>query len=169
MKFTPNRRQVLELGLAMTATLALPRVAHASLVHDVEMYTRHPENKKLRNVFLPRLLVVDPGDQVRFIPSEKGHDSAAHKKMVPDGVEPWKGRINKEITVTFEKPGYYGYICQPHYPLGMVGMVVVRGEGMNNNLEAARSVKHRGKAKLVFAEIWHEVDRLGLTSAPATG
>ena len=45
--------------------------------------------------------------------------------MIPEVAEPWKGKINEEITVTFTQEGIYGYKCQPHFGLGMVGLIQV--------------------------------------------
>lgn len=154
-----NRR--IFIAGATALTVVRPAFA-AGTAYEVEMLNKHPDNKKLRNVFLPRLLKVQPGDTVTFLPTDKGHDSVSIKGMIPDGAEPWKGKMNKEISVTFEVPGVYGYKCAPHYALGMVGLIIVEGEGMLDNAEAARDVKHRSKGKKIFDEIWAEVDEKGL-------
>lgn len=112
----------------------------------------------------PLLWNGQPGDSVTFLPVEKGHNSASIKGMIPDGAAKWKGKINKEITVTFDKLGYYGYMCTPHYALGMVGMVIVEGEAKLANLDAAKAVKHRGKAKKEWEEIWAQAEAEGLLS-----
>lgn len=149
--------------LAGAAALAVARPALAQgTVHDVEMLNVHPENRRMRMVFNPRLLVVEPGDTVRFLPTDRGHNSASIDDMIPEGVESWNGRINQQVELTFEAPGFYGYKCTPHLVMGMVGLVVVRGDGMMNNLEAARAVTHRGRTQAVFDEIWAEVEAEGL-------
>ena len=155
MPMTLARRQF----IAFLAVLPFAKHAFAQgNVVEVGMYNRDPENRKIRNVFLPRVVKVKPGDTVKFVSVDKGHNSASIKGMFPEGAETWKGRISKDIEVTFEKPGIYGYQCTPHYSLGMVGLVIVEGEGMTANLEAAKKVKQRGKAKEVFEEIWAEVE-----------
>ena len=60
--------------------------------------------------------------------------------------------MNKDLVVTFETPGVYGYQCKPHYGMGMVGLIVVGDE--TPNLEKAKSVTHPGKAKQVFAKLF---------------
>jgi pseudoazurin len=82
--------------------------------------------------------------------------------MLPEGAETWKGKINKDISVTFDKPGFYGYVCTPHTSLGMVGLIIVKGDGMMDNMEAAKTVKQKGKARKAWKEIWEEVDKLDL-------
>ena len=153
-----NRR----LFLAGTAAIAVSGPALAQTAHIVETLNRHPDNKKLRNVFSPNILKVQPGDTVTFTPTDKGHNSVSIDGMLPDGAEPWKGKTSREIAVTFEVPGVYGYKCQPQYGLGMVGLVIVEGDGMADNLEAAMGVKQRGKAKAAFADLWEQVKAQGL-------
>ena len=70
--------------------------------------------------------------------------------MIPDGTEPFVGKVGKELTVTFTEPGIYGVECKPHYVMGMVAAVVV-GEPVN--LDAAKAVKQPGQAKKRFARI----------------
>jgi pseudoazurin len=67
--------------------------------------------------------------------------------MIPDGAEPFKGKMNEQITVTLDKEGVYGVKCTPHYGMGMVALVVV---GKPVNLEQAKEVKQVGKAKKAF-------------------
>ena len=151
--------------LAGTAALMATRPAWAQgAVHDVEMLNTHPENRRLRMVFHPRLITVDAGDTVRFLPTDRGHNSASIDGMLPEGVESWNGRLNQQVDLTFDAPGFYGYKCTPHLSLGMVGLVVVRGEGMLNYLEAAKEVRQRGRSAAIWEEIWAEAEAEGLLS-----
>lgn len=161
MTFNLNRRTFM---LSSATTLALgPNLALAAAdAHVVEMLNKDPDNPKLRSVFSPRLISIDAGQSVLFKATDRGHNSEAAKGMIPEGVEPWKGKIGKDIEIRFDVPGFYGYVCTPHASQGMVGMVIVKGVGLLNNLETARAVKHRGKAKAVFDEIWIEAESQGL-------
>lgn len=160
-----TRRTVLaSASAAGVSLLAAPAIVRAANSFEVQMLTAHPDDRKIRNVFLPRVQVVEPGDTVNFVATDKSHNSASAKGMLPDGVEGWKGRINQDVSFTFETPGFYGYVCTPHAALGMVGLVVVKGDGMMDNLEAAQSVKQRGKAQAVWDEIWAEVAEMELTA-----
>ncbi|MEM7289129.1 MAG: pseudoazurin [Rhizobiaceae bacterium] len=147
--------------MAATLPFIRPALAEAKTV-EVRMYTKDPDNKKNRNVFLPRIVKISPGDTVKFVASERGHNSESTKGMLPEGTEGWKGKISKDIEVTFDKPGIYGYHCTPHRTLGMVGAVIVEGDGMTDNLEAAKAAKQRGKAKKVWQEIWAEIEEKNL-------
>ena len=154
-----TRRTLLATG---TMFLAAPYVRASSPV-VVDMLNKHPDDPKQRQIFLPRLVVIDPGQSVLFKATDPGHNAASVDGMIPEGAEPWEGKIGKDIEVELTKPGVYGYVCTPHAAAGMVGVVVVQGEGALDNLEAAKAVKQRAKGKRVFAEIWEEIDQLGLS------
>ncbi|MEM6634677.1 MAG: pseudoazurin [Pseudomonadota bacterium] len=143
--------------IAATSALALARPSFAQTTHEVQMLNKHPENRRLSMVYLPRVLVVQPGDTVSFVGVDRGHNSASVDDMIPEGAEAWDGKINDDISVTLEAPGFYGYQCTPHASVGMVGLVIVEGEGMMDNLETAQGVRQRGKAKQSWEEIWEEV------------
>ena len=155
---------VLVLGLVLWSFPIASISAHAE-THEVLMLNKDPDNKKERNVFIPAVIKIKPGDTVKFVSSDKGHNSESMKGMIPEGVPKWKSKISKHFEVTFEKPGVYGYRCTPHYTLGMVGIVIVEGDGWDANLEAAKSIKQRGKAKKRFKSMWKEVDALMGTSS----
>ncbi|MDJ1158208.1 pseudoazurin [Chelatococcus sp. SYSU_G07232] len=112
-------------------------------------------------VFEPALVRVAPGDSVRFVATDKGHNAETIETMLPEGATPFAGKINEEIVVTFDKQGVYGYRCKPHYSMGMVGLVVV---GTPTNEEQAKAATHPGKAKQVFATLF---ERLATVKAAA--
>jgi pseudoazurin len=161
MKLKPNRR---EFGIATAAVFlsapAIHAAGHGAKV--VKMLNADPGNSRLRNVFSPRLLTIEAGESVVFEATDRGHNSASLSDMLPGGSEGWQGRIGQDIEVTFALPGFYGYVCTPHATVGMVGLVVVQGDGKLDNLEAAKNARHRGRAKSVFEEIWEEVAAQGL-------
>jgi pseudoazurin len=105
-------------------------------------------------VFEPAFLNVASGDTVVFVPTDKGHNVESIKGMLPDGVDTFKSKMNKEFSITFETDGVYGIKCTPHYAMGMVGLIQV-GDAVN--LEAASSVKQKGKAKKRFPGLFEMV------------
>ena len=105
-------------------------------------------------VFEPAMVKIAPGDTVHFIAADKGHDVLSIDRMIPDGAQPFEGKLSQDLTVTFTVPGVYGFKCKPHYAMGMVGVVVV---GDPANLDAVKTVKQVGKAKKVFAELLGEL------------
>ena len=81
--------------------------------------------------------------------------------MIPDGAEPWKSRFNQQFSYTIEEPGIYGYQCDPHVAAGMVGLIVVNGEGKLDNLDEAKSVRQMGMAARIWPQIWAEAEEAG--------
>lgn len=94
--------------------------------HQVQMLNKDSEGRAMQ--FEPAFLKIAPGDTVTFIATNKGHNSESILTLMPEGAEPWKGKINEEITVTFDTEGFYAYKCQPHLGLGMVGLIQVGDE-----------------------------------------
>ena len=103
-------------------------------------------------VFEPALVKIAPGDTVKFVPTDKGHDAATIPDMLPAGAEPFAGKLNEPIDVTFKQSGVYGVRCKPHYGMGMVALVVV-GEPTNIDAAAAVAAKAPGKARTVLADL----------------
>ena len=124
---------------ALFAVMAVPALAADFEVHMLN------KGEKGAMVFEPDFLKVSPGDTVTFIPTDKGHDAASIKGMLPDGVPEFKGKMNEQITITFDVPGAYGIKCTPHLGMGMVGLVVV-GDAPAN-LEAVKTGKLPKKAR----------------------
>ena len=160
---TMSKREFIAASAALTGSLLMSNTAVASTKYEVLMLNKDPDNSKNKMIFSPRLLKVQVGDEVSFVPTDKGHNSATIKGMLPAGAEKWKGKINKQVDVVFDTPGFYGYQCTPHANMGMIGLIVVEGDGMLDNLEEAKSVKHRGKAKKAWKALWDEADAQGLT------
>lgn len=133
------------------ATMAAALGSAAAEEVEVKMLTRGETGMM---VFEPALVRIQPGDTVRFVPSDPGHNAQSRPGMLPEGAAPFKGGIGKEFTVTFDDEGVYGYDCMPHYGMGMVGLVVV-GEPVN--LEEAMAVKQRGKAVERFQKLFADL------------
>jgi pseudoazurin len=105
--------------------------------------------------FEPAFLQIAPGDSVRFVPADKGHNTEATAKTIPEGANPWKGKINEPITIKYMREGIYVYKCLPHAGLGMVGVIQV-GES-TVNLEAVKNANMPGKAANRLAELIAQV------------
>ena len=52
-------------------------------------------------VFEPAYLKVAPGDSVKFLATQKGHNAESLAGMAPAGAAAFKGKIDEEITVKF--------------------------------------------------------------------
>lgn len=91
-------------------------------------------------VFEPAFVKANPGDKIRFVPTDPSHNAETIPNMLPAGVAPSSGAMNKEFVLTVSKPGLYGVKCKPHYTMGMVALVQV-GKGPSENMAAAKAVK----------------------------
>ena len=134
-------------ALALGAAVIFAGAAGAAEV-EIKMLNK---GEKGAMVFEPDFVSVAPGDTIRFVPTDKGHNAETIKGMIPEGAEAFKSKFNEELTVTLDKEGVYGVKCAPHYGMGMVALIEV-GEPVN--LDAAKAVKQTGKAKAVFAELF---------------
>lgn len=109
-------------------------------------------------VFEPATVKVAVGDVITFVPVDKGHDAAAVKDMIPEGVAEFKGKMNEAVKVTVEKEGAYVVKCTPHLGMGMIALVVV-GDATPANLDVVKNGKLPKKARDRLNE---EIAKLGL-------
>ena len=137
-------------GFLVASAMAMPAIAAE---HEVKMLNKGAEGMM---VFEPAFLKIAPGDTVRFVAADKGHNVLSVEGMSPEGAAPFQGKMNEDITVTFDKPGAYGFECKPHYGMGMVGLVIV---GDPVNLAEAKAVPQRGKAKKKFEALFGNVEQ----------
>ena len=106
-------------------------------------------------VFEPAFVKIAPGDTVKFVSTDKGHNAESIKGMLPEGATPFLGKNGEDIAVKFEQEGVYGIKCLPHYGMGMVAMIVVGNPG---NVDQAKAVPQVGKAKQVFATLFGKLE-----------
>lgn len=139
------------LILAAAAALMANTCGAWAAEHEVQMLNK---DEKGAMVFKPDLIKAAPGDSIRFIPTDKTHNAESIPNMLPEGAEPFKGKVNEDITIKVTKEGVYGIRCQPHYGMGMVALIVV---GKPVNLEQAKAVKQPGLAKKRFEAIFAAV------------
>ena len=133
-----TRRGGLMMAGAAVATAGLPQSLLAQTggtLHEVGMLNVSPDGTA-RYVFAPPVLQVAPGDTVKFLATDPGHNAQTYDDLIPEGAEGFRGRINEEIEVTLTTEGTYAYNCLPHQALGMVGLILV-GD-FTKNLAAVR-------------------------------
>jgi len=142
-------RKVIMLGV-LAAAMGIAGAAGAAEI-EIKMLNKGAEGAM---VFEPSFVKINPGDTVKFLASDKGHNVETIDTMIPEGGKTFVGKMNEEVSVTFDKPGVYGYKCKPHYGMGMVGMIVV---GEPTNADQAKAVTHPGKAKQVFGGLFDKL------------
>ena len=134
--------------LMMTAAFVLAAGVAGAETFEVRMLNKGEEGAM---VFEPAFVKAQPGDVVKFVPVDKGHNVEAIGGMLPEGVEGFKTKFNEEFDLTVEAEGVYGVKCTPHYAMGMVALILV---GAPVNVDDAKAVKQSGKAKKVFDELF---------------
>lgn len=133
-------------NLSFTVLLALSILTPAgawAAEYEVKMLNKGSDGQAMS--FEPAFLHIQPGDTVHFKPVDKGHNVNTIPGMLPDGAAALKGAISKALDVTFQEPGLYGYRCQPHFGMGMVGLIEVGNTPVNQ--AAAREAKMPPMAK----------------------
>ncbi len=102
-------------------------------------------------VYSKKVVRVNVGDTVFWKATDKGHNVEFIKDGVPEGVEKFKSKFNKDTQYTFEIPGIYAYWCTPHKNMGMIGFVVVGDD--KSNLEAIKKIRFSAKSKKIAPEL----------------
>ena len=99
-----------------------------SEVHTVKMLNQGPTGVM---VFEPAVLKINIGDTVTFVATDAAHNSASIPGMLPPNANAWNGQLSRDISVTFDIPGIYGYQCTPHAMMAMVGIIQVGDDSSN--------------------------------------
>ena len=100
-----------------------------------------------RMVYSEDLVKISVGNTITWIPKDPGHN--VEFVAGPDGFElPPKSFINREVSMKFETPGIYLYVCSPHSIMGMIGLVVVGDDTSNKTKIADFDIGGKANKKL---------------------
>ena len=102
-------------------------------------------------VYSKKVVKVNVGDTVFWKATDKGHNVEFIKGGVPNGVDKFKTKFNKDAEYTFTIPGIYAYWCTPHKNMGMIGFIVVGGD--KSNLEAIKKIRFSAKSKKIAPDL----------------
>ncbi|SDY71262.1 pseudoazurin [Citreimonas salinaria] len=144
--------KTISLTAVATAVAMLAGVPAFAADHEIKMLNRGADGTMM--VFEPAYLEIAPGDTVTFVATDKSHNAETIAGMLPEGAEPFVGKMNQDVSYTFEEDGVYGIKCKPHYAMGMVALIKV---GDPDNVAEAEAVSHPGKAKTVFQDLFAEL------------
>lgn len=122
----------------LAAAAAMTLAAGAAMAANVDVHMLN-KGEAGAMVFEPAFVQLAPGDTVTFIPTDKSHNAETIKDLLPPDAEPFKGKVNEELTVAFDVAGAYAIKCLPHFAMGMV-MAVVVGDAPAN-LDEVKSAK----------------------------
>lgn len=131
-------RLALLLSCSLLAPLALGDV------HEVKMLNRGADGAM---VYEPDHLRIEPGDSVRFVPTQSGHNAASLPGLWPEAAPTFKSNINQPVEYRFATPGLYGIQCIPHLAMGMVMLIQVGQPGPSTGAVPS-SLPARAKARL---------------------
>ncbi|MGH6865629.1 MAG: pseudoazurin [Methyloceanibacter sp.] len=110
-------------SFAVAALLsATPIGAHAA-EHIVKMLNDNGKGGFM--VFEPDFIQAAPGDTIKFQAVDQFHNAETLPEVWPEGAGTFKGELSKDVTLTVEKEGVYGIKCLPHFPMGMMALVLV--------------------------------------------
>lgn len=112
--------RTLATGFALAALMGSAAFAET---FEVQMLNKGSDGERM--VFEPAFVQAAPGDTIKFIAADKGHNAEVNEGMMPDGAEAFKGKINEEMEVVLDVEGIYGVICKPHFAMGMVMTIAV--------------------------------------------
>ena len=107
-------------GLALAALMGGAAFAET---FEIQMLNKGGDGERM--VFEPAFVQAQPGDTIKFVATDRGHNAEVNGGMLPDGAQAFKGKINEEFEVTLDAEGVYGVICKPHYAMGMVMTIAV--------------------------------------------
>jgi pseudoazurin len=137
----------IRLSIAIAALLAIAPAGARAAEHVVKMLNDNGKGEYM--VFEPSFIEAAPGDTVKFVAVDQFHNAETLPEIWPEGAATFQGELSKDVTLTVEKPGVYGIKCAPHYPMGMMALVVA-GEPVNKdqlgNYEPPAMAKERFEA-----------------------
>jgi pseudoazurin len=154
------------MALILGGILVLAANAAWAEVHEVEVRNLGSDGQRM--VFEPALVEMAPGDTVRFVWKDMGHNAASYDpdnrgkpKLVPDGAKSWdSGFLQPGDTyeVTLEAEGAHHYFCLPHEGMGMVGIIAVGDASKGPGLDAVENADIPDGAKKVFRELHDQLE-----------
>ena len=164
----PTRRHALLLVGASAGLVGAPQLFAGSAA-QVQALNSHPDNARQAMVFHPAIIRVEPGENVTFVMTDRGHNVENFPEMLPTGAAPFRSGMGEDLTTGFDFEGTYGYFCRPHRGMGMIGFVLV-GD-FTANLEAVRKAGAGLSPPLLagrFAEYMAGIEALAGTLSRAT-
>jgi len=120
----------IRLSIAVTALLAIAPAGALAAEHVVKMLNDNGKGEYM--VFEPSYIEAAPGDTVKFVAVDQFHNAETMPEIWPEGAGTFQGELSKDVTLKIDKPGVYGIKCLPHYPMGMIALVVA-GEPVNKD------------------------------------
>ena len=139
-----------KLAILVTTLFSIIFLNTSSFAADATVDMLNKQGKESM-VYSQKIVKINVGDKILWKATSKGHNVEFIKGGVPDGVEKFKSKYNKDVEFKFEVPGIYAYWCTPHKSMGMIGFVVV-GDN-KSNLDAIKAIRYTGKSKKLAPDL----------------
>ena len=136
--------RLFSLTVTMLASFLVSAAAFAADI-EVKMLNKGEEGKM---IFEPSFIKAKVGDNIIFLPTDKGHMAASIKGLIPKGAKKFKSKINKKFSYTVEVEGLYGIRCTPHYANGMVALIQVGDSADATDFLKGQKVPKKSKERL---------------------
>ena len=136
--------RVFSFTVTLLASVLVTGVVWAADI-EVKMLNKGEEGKM---IFEPSFIKAQKGDNIIFIPTDKGHMAASIKGLIPEGAKKFKSKINKKFTYTVDVEGLYGIRCTPHYANGMVALIQVGDTVNGSDFLKGKKVPKKSKERL---------------------
>ena len=139
-----------KISILVTALFSVIFLTSASFAADATVEMLNKQGKESM-VFSQKIVKINVGDKVFWKATTKGHNVEFIKGGVPEGVEKFKSKYNKDVEFKFDVPGIYAYWCTPHKSMGMIGFIIVGDD--KSNLEAIKLIRYSGKSKKLAPDL----------------
>ena len=115
-------------------------------VIEIEMLNRNADGEAM--VFSEELIRAEVGDVIRFIPTDRSHNAQSVDSAIPDGQEPFRGRVNQVVEYEVTETGLTAVVCLPHQTMGMVALILVGDDLSNAEQVLEARIPGRGMDKI---------------------
>jgi len=139
-----------KIAILVTTSFLVIFLNATSFAADATVEMLNKQDKESM-VFSQKIVKINVGEKVFWKATNKGHNIEFIKGGVPEGVEKFKSKYNKDVEFKFDVPGIYAYWCTPHKSMGMIGFIVVGDD--KSNLDAIKSIRYSGKSKKLAPDL----------------
>ena len=141
---------VKKIAILVTTLFSVIFLNTISFAADVTVEMLNKQGKESM-VFSQKIVKINVGDKVFWKATNKGHNVEFIKGGIPEGVEKFKSKYNKDVEFKFDVPGIYAYWCTPHKSMGMIGFVIVGDD--KSNLDSIKAIRYTGKSKKLAPDL----------------
>jgi len=141
---------VRKIAIIVTTLFSVIFLNTSSFADDATVEMLNKQGKESM-VYSQKIVKINVGDKVFWKATSKGHNVEFIKGGVPEGVDKFKSKYNKDVEFKFDVPGIYAYWCTPHKSMGMIGFIIVGDD--KSNLDNIKSIRYSGKSKKLAPDL----------------